>query len=60
MEKAPAASVTVETTAKDFIFTLISLGQMSVIDLLEQGLSVLKIKAEELKEKLVSISVTDS
>ena len=57
MEKAPAGSITVDTNAKDFIFTLTSLGQMSVIDLLDQGLNMLKLKAEDLKEKLVTISV---
>ena len=59
-EKAPKGSITVESNAKDFIFTLTSLGQMSVIDLLDQGLNMLKLKAEELKEKLGTISVPDT
>jgi DNA-directed RNA polymerase subunit D len=59
VEKAPAGSIKVETTAKDFIFTLTSLGQMSVLELLEQGFNVMKLKAEDLKDSLVTISVPD-
>jgi len=59
-EKAPNESVTVETNGKDFIFSLNSLGQMTVTDLLDQGLSMLKQKAEELKDKLETISVPDN
>ena len=58
-EKAPSKSVTVETNGKDFIFRVTSLGQMSVLDFLDQALNVLKAKAEELKDKLGTISVPD-
>jgi hypothetical protein len=60
MEKDPTDSINIETNSKDFVFFLNSLGQMPVLDLLSQGLTVLKSKAEELKEKLVSISVPDN
>ena len=59
-EKSSDKSITVETNGKDFIFTVTSLGQMSVVEFLDQALTKLKSKAEELKEKLGTISVPDS
>jgi len=60
VEHAPNKSVKVETSAKDFIFTIDSLGQMSVLELLEQGLNKIKFKAEDLKDSLTTISVPDA
>ena len=59
MEKDATDSIKVETNGRDFDFTLVSLGQMSVTELLIQAFSVLKFKAEELKDKIQELAIQD-
>lgn len=50
-------AIRIETTGKDFLFTITSLGQMSVYSLLSQSLKILKDKSTEMKAKIFELSI---
>jgi DNA-directed RNA polymerase subunit D len=58
-EKVTDGSITVETSGKDFIFSLTTLGQMSLKDLLQQGITAIQNKAKEFQIKSEELSVQD-
>jgi DNA-directed RNA polymerase subunit D len=51
--------ITVETTGKDFIFHVETLGQLTLKDLLLQAFDVIKNKADELQAKAAELMIED-
>ena len=60
VERCPEpGGISVTTTGKDFIFTLVSLGQMPVETVLRMSLEVLKTKTEEMSIKIQELSIQE-
>ncbi|MHA2366222.1 MAG: DNA-directed RNA polymerase subunit D [Candidatus Hodarchaeales archaeon] len=60
VEKVPEkGGIEITTSGKDFLFSLTSLGQLPVLDLLSEGVKVLKSKAEDMSVHVYELDVQD-
>lgn len=57
MEKSDA--IEIETSGKEFLFTLTSFGQLHAIELLREGLKVLKSKAEAMNVHVYELEIVE-